>query len=243
MKIIDLSQTFENNMSQFPGTPAIHLEAITSVEEAGFQVTNFHSVVHVGTHCDAPAHFISGATTIDQLPLDHFVGEAILIDVTNRKERKLPKEVLHHAGVKEGDIVIFRSNLSNKWNTEAYEKEAFYLSEELAEELVKLKVKSVGLDFISPDEVTTKTSPIHHILLGNDIYLIENLTNLDEIETKRFFFSAAPLKIKNSDGAFANFSSSLRNHLGLLNTSPVERIAKSFRPTSTPTDDPVLGSP
>ncbi|MDM5153193.1 cyclase family protein [Bacillus sp. DX1.1] len=203
MKVIDLSQTFENNMSQFPGTPPIHLEPITSVEETGFQVTDFHSVVHVGTHCDAPAHFISGATTIDQLPLDQFVGEAILIDVTHVQERKLSKEVLRDVEVKEGDIVIFHSNLSKKWNTEAYAEEAFSLSEELAEELVRLQVKSVGLDFISPDEVTTETSPIHHILLGNDIYLIENLTNLDAIGKQRFFFSAAPLKIKNSDGAFA----------------------------------------
>ncbi len=100
MKVIDLSQTFENNMSQFPGTPTIQLEAITSVEETGYQVTDFHSVVHVGTHCDAPAHFISGATTIDQLPLDQFVGEAVLIDVTHVQERKLPKEVLHNADIK-----------------------------------------------------------------------------------------------------------------------------------------------
>ena len=63
MKVIDLSQTFENNMSQFRNTK-INLEAITSVEETGYQVTDFHSVVHVGTHCDAPAHFISGATTM-----------------------------------------------------------------------------------------------------------------------------------------------------------------------------------
>ena len=203
MKVIDLSQTFENNMSQFPGTPKIQLEAVTSVEESGYQVTDFHSVVHVGTHCDAPAHFISGATTIDQLPLDQFVGEAVLIDVTHIQERKLPKTVLHNTDIKEGDIVIFHSNLSTKWNTEAYEKEAFYLSEELAKELVRLKVKSIGLDFISPDEVTTETSPIHHILLGNDIYLIENLTNLDAIEAKRFFSQQTPLKIKNSDGAFA----------------------------------------
>ncbi len=53
MKVIDLSQTFENNMSQFPGTPKIQLEAVTSVEKSGYQITDFHSVVHVGTHCDA----------------------------------------------------------------------------------------------------------------------------------------------------------------------------------------------
>ncbi len=80
----------------------------------------------------------------------------------------------------------------------------FYLSEELAKELVRLKVKSIGLDFISPDEVTTETSPIHHILLGNDIYLIENLTNLDAIEEKTFLFLSSTFKkLKNSDGAFA----------------------------------------
>ncbi|MET1123363.1 cyclase family protein, partial [Priestia megaterium] len=39
MKVIDLSQTFENNMSQFPGTPKIQLEATTNAEETGYQVT------------------------------------------------------------------------------------------------------------------------------------------------------------------------------------------------------------
>ena len=43
-------------------------------------------------HCDAPAHFISGATTIDQLPLDQFVGEAVLIDVTHVQERNYVKK-------------------------------------------------------------------------------------------------------------------------------------------------------
>ena len=64
-----------------------------------------------------------------QLPLiitpRSFVGEAVLIDVTHVQERKLRKEVLHNADIKEGDIVIFHSNLSTKWNTEAYEQEAF----------------------------------------------------------------------------------------------------------------------
>lgn len=57
-------------------------------------------------HCDAPAHFISGATTIDQLPLDQFVGEAVLIDVTHVQERKLRKEVLHNADIKK-EILSF----------------------------------------------------------------------------------------------------------------------------------------
>lgn len=59
MKIIDLSQTFEKNMTQFPGTPSLQLRVLTSIEESGFQVTDLHAVVHVGTHCDAPKLFYS----------------------------------------------------------------------------------------------------------------------------------------------------------------------------------------
>ncbi|RAP29185.1 Kynurenine formamidase, bacterial [Brevibacillus laterosporus] len=125
---------------------------------------------------------------IEELPLDAFVGEAVLVDARHIRERELPKELLKEAQIKEGDIVLIFTGLSKQWNSEEYIHQAPYLSKELADELVRLKIKAIGLDFISPDEVETTTSPIHHILLGNEIYLIENLTNLDHIGQERFFF-------------------------------------------------------
>jgi arylformamidase len=56
------------------------------------------------------------------------------------------------------------------------------------------------MDFISPDQVESTTSPIHHILMGNQIPIIENLNNLDQIDVERIFFSAAPVLVDKADG-------------------------------------------
>lgn len=202
MKIIDLSQTFEKNMTQFPGTPSLQLRVLTSIEESGFQVTDLHAVVHVGTHCDAPKHFIPSGKTIDVLPLEKFVGEAVIVDAKNVQGPELPLSILENISIQKGDIVLLRTNASQLWNTEKYVEQSFYLSQALADRLVELEINALGIDFLSPDEVTSETSPIHHTLLKNEIVLIENLKNLDQIQKERFFFSAAPLKIKNSDGTF-----------------------------------------
>ena len=82
MKIIDLSHWYEEDMPLFPGTPAIQIQQVSQIEEDGFRVTDFHSTVHVGTHCDAPAHFVKGAKTMGEIPLEEFVGYAVVLDVS-----------------------------------------------------------------------------------------------------------------------------------------------------------------
>lgn len=204
MKIIDLSQTLEPGMPQYPGHPAAQFTRMNSVEEHGFQMTDFHAVVHVGTHCDAPAHFIAGGQTMEAIPLDRFVGDAVIVDVTSNASRELEPSVLDGVDVRKGDIVLFRSNISKQWGNTRYLTDYPYFTETLAHELVAREIKAVGLDFMSPDPVEIDDiSPVHHILLSHQIGIVENLVNLDEIQTARIFFSAAPLKIQGSDGAFA----------------------------------------
>ncbi|USG64482.1 cyclase family protein [Brevibacillus ruminantium] len=204
MRIIDLSQVFEPGMPQYPGQPDVVFQQVARVESDGYQVTDFHSVVHVGTHCDAPAHFIPNGETIDSIPLERFVGEAVIVDVKlDGSQRELGPAVLEGADIRPGDIVLFRTGLSEKWGTAAYENEFPYFGEELAKELVARGVRAIGLDFISPDPIETETFPAHHIFLGNKLGIVENLRNLDVIDRERVFFAAAPLNIKGSDGAFA----------------------------------------
>lgn len=200
MKIIDLSQTFENGMPQFPNTKPIHIEQISQIREGGFRVTDFHSTVHNGTHCDAPAHCVEGGKTIDQLPLDTFVGKAIIVDADVEESREIGLDILRGAEIEPGDIVLIRTGYSKYWGQERYVYDAPYLSEDLALELSKLDIKSVGIDFISPDRVDSTTSPVHKALMKEGIPFIENLNNLNEIDRQRFFLSAAPLLIDRSDG-------------------------------------------
>jgi len=101
--------------------------------------------------------------------------------------------------VKQGDIVFFCTNHIKKLNTDEYFKDSSpVLSEALAQKLVEKKIRIVGLDSWTPDHEPYKS---HYLFLGNDIMIIENLTNLDKIVGKRCKCYALPLKIKDADGA------------------------------------------
>lgn len=199
MKIIDLSHPYEVGMTQFPGTPPIDIKQISDVEKDGFRVTDVHSIVHVGTHCDAPAHYIVGGKTMDKIPLESFIGDAVIVDV-KLKGNIIGPEVLEDHDISPGDIVLLRTGFCKYWGMPEYVDKAPHLSNELAKRLVDLEIKALGLDFLSPDPVDGNTT--HHILLGAEIPLIENLKNLDKIDAERVFFSAAPILVKGSDGGF-----------------------------------------
>lgn len=200
MKIIDLSQAHCNDMTQFPGTPPVAIEQICEIPKDGFRLTDFHCIVHTGTHCDAPAHYVEGAKTIDQLPLEQFVGEAILVDVDTNNGRELSADILDGKDVRKGDILVLRSGFSKVWEEEAYINDYPYLSTDLAKKLVDLGIKSLAIDFLSPDPVDGDS--VHKILLGNGITPIENLNHLDQIDRERFLLVAAPMLIHGAEGAF-----------------------------------------
>lgn len=115
MRIIDLSQVLESGMPQYPGQQVAEFKQVSQVESDGFQVTDFHAVVHVGTHCDAPAHFIQNGETIEAIPLERFVGEAVIVDVHLDGQREMSPAVLEGADIRPGDIVLFRTGLSKQW--------------------------------------------------------------------------------------------------------------------------------
>ncbi|WP_296970227.1 cyclase family protein [Tepidanaerobacter sp. EBM-38] len=202
MKIVDLSQSYKVGMPLFPGTAPISIKQIAQIDEGGFRVTDFHAGVHVGTHCDAPAHCIKGAKTLDEIPLDTFVGYAVIVDAQVDCKKAIEADVLKGCDIKPGDIVLIRTGYSKYWGNPKYIEDSPYLSEELAQALVKLNIKALGIDFISPDPVESTTAPVHKILMGSGIPIIENLNRLDEIDVQRVFFSAAPLLIDKSDGGF-----------------------------------------
>lgn len=200
MKIIDLSQKMERDMSYFPGTKEVMVEQVSQIKEDGFRLTDFHSTVHSGTHCDSSGHYLEDGLLIDEMPLDYYVGEALIVDVSVDGGRELGADVLDGVEVEKGDILILRSGFSKYWKTDKYVEDYPYLSKELAEKIVELGVKSLGIDFLSPDAVDK--DHVHKVLLGSEIPIVENLANLDEIKVDRFFFSAAPINIKGAEGSF-----------------------------------------
>ena len=86
MKVIDLTHTIRENMPVYPGTEPPKLIPASSYESDGFKETLLQMYTHTGTHMDPPAHIFSGRTTLDEFPVDQFIGKALVIDCRELKE-------------------------------------------------------------------------------------------------------------------------------------------------------------
>lgn len=192
--LIDLSVTLNRQTPVYPGDPEIKIEPAGVIERDGWNDHVISVNTHVGTHTDAPLHMIANGKTLDQVPIEQFVGRGRLIEVG----KEFDFESIKQADIEEGDIVLFRTSMSEHYYEPVYFEECPVMSEEIANYLVERKVKMVGVDAGSVDNADS--FPIHKILLGGNVLIIENLTNLDKLTGKEFTVYALPIKL-DIDGA------------------------------------------
>ncbi|OEJ13898.1 cyclase [Brachyspira hampsonii] len=196
--IIDLSAEIYNNMPHY--TDDIDV-SISAENYKYFNITNISMCVHTATHIDTPLHCIKSKDSTASIDLNYFVGNAYCIDIIPDKDNKINFDVNFNFDIiKECNILLINTYWHNNINTENYYKNFPYLSESFAYKLIDLKIKTIGIDTPSVDSISNNNL-IHNILFSNDICIIENLTNLEKVTHKKFFFSAAPLKIRNCEGS------------------------------------------
>jgi arylformamidase len=204
MQIIDLTHLMENKMPAYPGEKSPVFTKKLSHKKDGVQVLRINMLTHSGTHLDTPAHFFSFGATLDEIPVNNFIGKAILIDCTGfgAGEKIGMRHFKKHAeDLWKVEYVLIHTGWDKYWGNDKYYSDFPVLSEEAAKFLTKFKILGVGLDVPSVDPVGSANYPNHFTLLSHGIYIVENLTNLNWIDKKRFVFSAFPLKIKNGDGS------------------------------------------
>jgi len=196
MKFIDLSHTFTPLMPVFPGDSKMSLIVAATMKKDGYINHLLTSGMHVGTHIDAPLHFIPGGKRISDISLDRFYGEAKVIDV--RGKSIIDVDVLEHIDLVKDDIVLFFTGYDRFYGKQDYFVNHPVLTDSLAQRLVDVGVKMVGVDMGSPDKYPFA---IHNLLLRNDILILENLTNLEMVGDKPFELFAFPIKFE-TDAAF-----------------------------------------
>lgn len=197
MRYIDLTHSFTSDMPSYPGDPNSVLEQVAFINKDTFNDYKITTVMHVGTHMDAPLHMIEGGKRIDEIELEHFFGKGILIDV--RGKMVIDESVLTGSEIEKGSIVLLYTDFGCKYRTEDYFKDYPEVKEDFANKLVESGVKMVGMDMLGPDY--DQPWLIHKKLLGNNILILENLTNLDQlIEVGEFEVIALPAKFE-SDAA------------------------------------------
>lgn len=190
-------------MPVFPGTEPPSLVVPCTIEKDGFQETEIRMWSHVGTHMDAPAHIIAGGATLDSFGVESFGGAAVVVDIgaLHKDEIGISDLLAYEELLIESDFLLLRSGWSKSWGQEDYFHGYPVLSGEAARWLATLDLKGIGIDMISIDADGSEDLPVHNILLGNNVLVIENLTNLEELPASGFTFYTLPLKFKDVDGS------------------------------------------
>ncbi|HUS97405.1 MAG TPA: cyclase family protein [Hyphomicrobiaceae bacterium] len=179
------------------------------------QVTTVKLSCHSFTHVDAQRHYFPGLPTIEATPLDALVGDAAVVDLMDVQPDEAigPEKLAERSGhVASGDRVILKSgwHRHRSFETEAFWREAPYLTREGAQWILDRGVRTICYDFpqdyVIRHLLDGRMSPVeehvtHDILLRNGVHMVEYLTNTAEISQPKVFLSAAPLKIPGSDGA------------------------------------------
>ena len=220
-KIIDLTMEINEGMQTFPTHWHPFVE-ITQLGRHGIENRETRKVTlgtHTGTHVDAPKHFIKNAGAVDKIPLDQLMGKASLIDLTEFSDnKKVSKNNLKIAiGKKDIRKILLHFGWDKKLGTNDYYTKNPFISEEAAEWLVNEGCHLVGMDTPMPDDPknnrdSCNDSPVHKILLSNNVVLVEYLVNLNLINQNTFFLVVSPLKIKDADGSPARVVAILEDY-------------------------------
>ncbi len=203
MNIIDLSHEIHEQMTVFGETEKPQIIRKNSIQKDGYNLHELKLTSHTGTHVDAPAHMLEGKKYLDDFPLDQFYGRGLMIKVDRYAGGEIPLAYLknYENEIQEVDFLILNSGWHKKWETKAYQSNYPLLSEESAKWLTQFKLKGIGMDSISIDAADSQHLPLHKIVLGAELLIIENLTNLDELPEISFIFQCFPLKINKADGS------------------------------------------
>jgi arylformamidase len=200
--IVDLSHEYANDMPLYPGLPSPSFHDFAEVARDGYAMSEYRLLNHIGTHIDAPAHQIAGGDTLDEIPLERLVTEAVTVDLSGRQRGAIGGVELEPllGDLGEGDWLFLYSNNGRNWGSDAYWTGWSYPDADASRLLIERGIVGIGFDGPSADPVDTETFDLHKVWLGAGRMILENLTNLDLLPA-RVRVVVAPLKVRAANGA------------------------------------------
>ena len=174
----------------YPGDPEFKLNDFKIANENdSSHISELSSSLHNGTHIDAPFHYIENGEKVFNLKLENLIGKTSIINYEN-KEKEIFIEKFENPLEK---IIILKTSWCNNWDSDDYFTDNPYLSKEFTQSLIEKNVKGIAIDTPSVDKFGKNT--IHKILLKNNIWIVENLTNTNKLLKNSYKGFFIPLKI------------------------------------------------
>jgi len=176
--VVDLSLPIEPGMPGYPGYPGVEHEQLQSYAADGKVAHHVGLNSHQGTHVDAPAHFIEGGATVDELPLDLLSGPARVVDLREHRGERITADVLDARApdLSRERVLLLTGDVDARFGGGAFFEEAAVLTPDAADWLLDRGVGMVGNDFLT-ESIDGDDRPVHRALLGAGVPIVEYLSN------------------------------------------------------------------
>ena len=200
MRLVDLSHAIEHGMTTHKGLPGPQIcdywtrahSAQFYDDGSTFQIGRIDMVANTGTYLDAPFHRFEDGPDLAALELESLAelpglvvrSDAVAVDADA------------FAGLDvAGKAVLVHTGWDRYWRTGAYQTGHPYLTEAAARLLADRGARLVGIDSHNIDNTARRARPVHTILLGAGVLIVEHMTNLGALPANGFTFTATPPKI------------------------------------------------
>ncbi len=194
-KVIDISRSIAPDSLVYPGDPPPGMRQSSSIAGGdSYNVLELTWNTHLLTHLDAPYHFIENGAPVDRIPLERFIGAALVIEVEG--DAVLEEHVPDPA---KGISLLFKTRNSRDWSP-PFNPNHVHLSAGAATLMAERRVNLVGIDYLSIEHYGDHSFPAHRALLGAGIPILEGI-DLSSVEPGRYILVALPLKIAGADGS------------------------------------------
>jgi kynurenine formamidase len=218
--LVDLSVPVVAGMPVYPGDPEVAIGPALTVAADGVNVLGLHMGSQSGTHVDAPYHIDDALPTLDDLPLDRFMGPAAVADARGLAPGSPIGPELVAPALRPGVILLIATGWSAHWGHDHYHGHP-WLTPETARLIVEAGVRTVAVDALSVDPTVHPSHPgghptgqpagadpfpAHRVLCGAHAVIAENLTGLDTLidaqaDGRLIEVSLFPIRLAAADGA------------------------------------------
>ena len=217
-RVVDLTYALNDRLPKWPGDQrGFEARENGNLARDGYFTRHIWMLEHYGTHLDAPAHFVAGQQTVDQIAPQRLFGPAVVIDVTeNVREdvdyrllpRRLERWEREHGRIPQGSIVLLRTGWSRRWPDEeryrnmgrggnmrfpGYGVDAVKI-------LIQRGVVGLGIDTFSVDYGRSKEFEVHKLSHAAGLYHLENLADLSALPETGAYLVVAPIKLEGGSG-------------------------------------------
>ncbi len=205
MQLIDLSHTVEDGLITYKGLPAPIICDYLSREDSkkvyaegtSFHIGKIEMVANTGTYLDSPFHRFADGDDLSKLKLEQLAAlDGVLIRIPANHGRAIDESFFAGLDVR-GKAVLVQTGWSRHWKTDQYFEGHSFLTAGAAEMLKAGGAVLVGIDSYNIDDTADAKRPVHTILLGANILIVEHMCNLEAIpDGQPFQFYAVPVKVK-----------------------------------------------